>query len=217
MKNNWKDIELFVGWGGKGKNIVIDDVKLKPATAAQVQKTDCTQLVKNGGAESGDARYWYIKGAGNFGNVVVKGTGGANGSNKFFEHNGARTRPNMGMWQELDKSCMALNSKWKISSMFKYYDAAGNPVTCPNPGQMCPKWRVEVYNGSGAKLKGQILNNEKTKAGQWIANDWNPYEAIFTMTQEFFEREKIFMFILAPANHMYHVDDIKVEPYTESE
>ena len=116
------------------------------------------------------------------------------------------------MWQELDKSCMALNSKWKLSSMFKYFDAAGNAVVCANPGQMCPKWRIEGFNGSGAKLKGAIYNNEKTKAGQWKANDWNAYEATFTMTQEFFDRERIFIYILAPEKHSYHVDDIKVEP-----
>jgi len=211
MKNDWHNIELFVGWGGKNKNIVIDDVVIKPTTAAAAKKTDCNQLVKNGDAESGDARYWYIKGAGNFGKIEVN-DGGAGGSSKYFAHTGVRSKVNMGMWQELDKSCMALNSKWKLSSMFKYFDAAGNAVVCANPGQMCPKWRIEGFNGSGAKLKGAIYNNEKTKAGQWKANDWNAYEATFTMTQEFFDRERIFIYILAPEKHSYHVDDIKVEP-----
>jgi len=211
MKNNWYNIELFIGWGGKLKNIVIDDIVLKPTTAEKAKVPDCTQLVKNGDAEVGDARYWYIKGAGNFGKIEIN-NGGAGGSAKYFAHTGSRARVNMGMWQELDKSCMALNSKWKISSMFKYFDANGNAVVCPNPGRMCPKWRVEVFNGSGAQLKGAIYNNEKTKTGQWKANDWNAYEATFTMTQEFFDREKIFIYILAPENHSYHVDDIKVEP-----
>ena len=94
MKNDWHNIELFVGWGGKNKNIVIDDVVIKPTTAAAAKKTDCTQLVKNGDAESGDARYWYIKGAGNFGKIEVN-DGGAGGSSKYFAHTGVRSRVNM--------------------------------------------------------------------------------------------------------------------------
>lgn len=211
MKDNWESIELFIGWGGKNKNIVVDDIVLKPTTADEVVSADCTQLVKNGDAEVGDARWWYIKGAGNFGKIEVN-DGGASSSAKYFAHTGSRSRVNMGMWQELDKSCMALNSKWKISSMFKYFDANGNAVVCARPGQMCPKFRVEVFNGAGAQLTGTIYNNEKTLAGQWNANDWNAYEATFTMTQDFFDRERIFIYILAPENHSYHVDNIKVEP-----
>lgn len=207
----WPNIEVFLGLGGANRNIIADDITMKPTTAEAVKKPDCKQLVKNGDAEVGDARYWYIKGAGNFGTIETE-AGGAEGGAKYFAHTGTRTRVNMGMWQELDKSCMTLNSKWKISSLFKYFDAAGTPVVCPNPGQMCPKWRVEVYNGSGAGLKGKILNNEKTLTGQWKANDWNDYEATFTMTQEFFDREKLFIYILAPENHVYHVDNIRVEP-----
>jgi len=213
MLEDWHNIELFIGWGGKNKNIVIDDVKLTPTTAADSNKTDCTQLVKNGDAEPGDARYWYIKGRGSFGTINVW-TEGINdpGGNKFFEHSGTRTKANMGMWQELDKSCMAVNSKWTISSKFKYFDADGNAVVCKSPGQMCPKWRVEVYNGNGAKLIGKIYNNEVTLTGKWKADEWNEYGATFTMTQEFADRERLFIYILAPENHSYHVDDITVTP-----
>jgi len=144
MKEVWNGIELFVGWGGANKNIVIDDVLIKSSTAEAVKKTDCTQLVKNGDAERGDARYWYIKGAGNFGTIEVN-DGGAAGSSKYFAHTGTRSRVNMGMWQELDKSCMPLNSKWKISSMFKYFDEAGNPAICSSPKQICPKVRFSFY------------------------------------------------------------------------
>ena len=74
------------------------------------------------------------------------------------------------------------------------------------------KWRVEVFNGDGKNLYGATYDNEVTVAGQWNANDWNAYEATFTMNQEFFDRERIFIYMWAPVDHSYHVDNIRVEP-----
>ena len=72
------------------------------------------QLIKNS-----NTRYWYIKGERNFRTTEVN-DGGAGGNLKYFSHAGARSRVNMVLWQELNKSCMPLNSKWKIFSMLKY-------------------------------------------------------------------------------------------------
>jgi len=208
----WPAFEAFIGWARANVNVVIDDVSIKPADSNTYGITDCTQLVKNGDAEVGDARFWFIRGSGSYGTVVMA-NGGAGGSNFAFHHTGSRSRINMGMWQELDKSCMPLNSKWQITSNFKLFDASGTAVSCDKTlsggASACPMWRIEGYDGSGANIYGRNMMNKAD--GAWDVNGWNAYANTFSMDANFDGREKFFIYVFGvPVGYTYMVDDIAV-------
>jgi len=210
----WPALEAFIGWAQANVNVVIDSVSIKPANSNTYGILDCTQLVSNGDAEIGDARFWFIRGSGGYGTVNMV-TGGAGGSKFAFHHAGSRTKINMGMWQELDKTCMPLNSKWTITSNFKLFDASGNAVSCDKTvaggATACPMWRIEGYDGSGSNIYGSILKNNA--AGTWNANGWNAFQNSFTMDANFVAREKFFIYVYnVPVGYTYMVDDIAVKP-----
>ena len=208
----WRELETFIGWAQAGVNVVIDDISIKPADSNTYGITDCTQLVKNGDAEIGDSRFWYIRGAGSFGTIVME-SGGAGGSSYAFHHTGSRSRHNMGLWQEFDKSCMPLNSKWQVTSNFKIFDTNGNAVSCDKTvsggSTACPMWRIEGYNGSGSNIYGRVLMNKSAET--WDVNSWNAYTNTFTVDSNFASREKFFMYVFGvPSGYTYMVDDIAV-------
>jgi len=203
---SWPKLEVFFGWARAGIEIVIDDVSIKPL---QIDN-DCLQLVKNGDAEVGDARHWFLRGSGDYGTLSVE-PGGAGGSAYAFHHKGTRSRINQGIWQELDKSCMPLNSEWKIYSSFKFFDKDGTPTDCYNQNSAtCVKWRVESYNGDGKQIFGKYLDNDKIGKGEWVVGSWNDYESTFTISKQFDDRERIFIYVVAPIGYTYMVDNIRV-------
>merc|ERR1712232_1437153 len=170
---SWPKLEVFFGWARAGIDIVVDDVSIKPL---QIDN-DCLQLVKNGDAEVGDARHWFLRGSGDYGTISIE-SGGAGGSAYAFHHKGTRSRINQGIWQELDKSCMPLNSEWKIYSSFKFF--------------------------------GKHLDNDKIDKGEWVVDSWNDYESTFTISKQFDDRERIFIYVVAPIGYTYMVDNIRV-------
>merc|ERR1712232_221666 len=203
---SWPKLEVFFGWARAGIDIVVDDVSIKPL---QIDN-DCLQLVKNGDAEVGDARHWFLRGSGDYGTISIE-SGGAGGSAYAFHHKGTRSRINQGIWQELDKSCMPLNSEWKIYSSFKFFDKDGTPTDCYNQNSAtCVKWRVESYNGDGKQIFGKHLDNDKIDKGEWVVDSWNDYESTFTISKQFDDRERIFIYVVAPIGYTYMVDNIRV-------
>ena len=58
MMLTWPTMVVYVGWSGADLNIQIDDISIKPADENTYGILDCNQLVCNGDAEIGDARFW---------------------------------------------------------------------------------------------------------------------------------------------------------------
>ena len=54
----WPAMIVYIGLGGVTSNILIDDVSIKLADENTYSILDCNQLVRNGDAEIGDARFW---------------------------------------------------------------------------------------------------------------------------------------------------------------
>merc|ERR1712032_1158350 len=116
----------------------------------------CLSIVVNGDAETGDARYWYIKGDGDFGTVSMVSPG--RGDTGFaFRHHGMRTRNFHGMWQKLPKDCLKLNS-FRVVAYFRLFDPKGKEVSCNRKKKSGPS-RCPVFFFQG-HTPGQALYYE---------------------------------------------------------
>lgn len=204
---------FYKSWGGK--NIIVDSVSI-------VRKNDvigCDDLIENGSAENGDARGWYIKGAGNVGTISIQ----QEGSNYFFRHSGTRSQLFNGMMQKLDNSCLQTNSRWKISFKMKLKDASGQEIACDKTlggyvgdhKENCPEIYIQSLSSQGGGAKVTALTNEAPDE-KWIAGEWNPWEATFTMTKSHKALDETWMFIhKVKLGYSYDIDDIKMVEIVE--
>jgi parallel beta-helix repeat protein len=196
-----------------GVNIVIDNVSIKEITPP----TDaCLNLIKNGDAETGDARFWFIKGSGNVGEISMVQE--AN-NNWAFRHGGNRGNLFNGMMQQLDIQCIPVNSNWKISLKMKLYDANGNGVVCDkalggyigDDQENCPEIYIESRTLNGGTKITNLLNEHP--AAEWSATEWNEWEAVFTMSRAHRILQETFIFIhKVKLGYTYEFDDFKMEP-----
>ena len=53
-------IVFYIGWGRANMNLIVDDISIKPVDEDTYGVPTCTQLIRNGDAEIGDARFWYV-------------------------------------------------------------------------------------------------------------------------------------------------------------
>jgi len=127
----WPSIMIYIGWIGANLNIIIDEISIKLVDTNTYGLIDCDQLVRNGDAEIGDSRFWFIRGTGKgtYGEVVIV-DGDVENDSKYFYHKGLRTEMRHGLWQELEKSCMPVNTYWKISARMRLLDFNGNGMDC---------------------------------------------------------------------------------------
>jgi len=215
----WSAMVVYIGWVGAGLNIIIDEISITPVDKDTFGLLDCNQLVRNGDGEIGDSRFWYIRGTGtgSYGEVVIV-DGDAENDSKYFYHKGLRTEMRHGLWQELDMSCMPMNSHWTISARMRLLDINGNGKVCnkillggPSArGEYgCPMIRLEVYDGPGFNYHWEHLFNEVDAT--WNADGWNLFEHTFVMDNEIAARERLYIFIhgVMPSD-TYMVDDITV-------
>jgi len=209
----WNTMYAYIGWAAGNIDIVVDNISITPANEYTSGVTTCRQLIKNGDGEVEDARFWYINGVTDYGTITMVPDKGPTGSGEYsFYHTGQRDKIQNGMWQELNKSCMPLNSQWKLSAFFKLYDIDDNPISCdksqPVGGpKSCPIFRVKTYNGNGVNELSRNLKNQDLTP--WDSSEWNYYSYKLNMDAALFEREKIFIFVYGVLpGYKYMVDDI---------
>jgi len=213
------NLNYYVTKAWAGINIVVDDIAITPVAPAEVTTAQCTQLIKNGDAEIGDARDWYIKGSGNIGSIDMISPGAT--GNYAFYHHGTRSQLFNGMMQKLPRECMDVNSVWKISFKMRIVNADGNEVACDkslagyvgDTRENCPEVYIESKTRDGG-TKVTNLNNQHTDEF-WIVNQWNNFEVIFTMTNQHRILDETFIFIhKIKLGYGYKIDDFEMVPYT---
>lgn len=197
-----------------GINIIVDNVSIQ-----EITPTDpCLDLIKNGDAETGDARDWFIKGSGNVGQVEMISPGAS--GNYAIRHYGNRAQLFNGLMQKIDRQCMAVNSNWEISFKIKLFDQNGSGVVCDKSlggftgtgEENCPEVYIESRTQNGG-TKITSLTNEHP-APTWFANDWNEFKAVFTMLRSHRILDETFIFIhKIKIGYSYIIDDFKMVPY----
>lgn len=207
-------LEFYVARAWSGKNEVVDNVSIKPVTANTYGLRTCDQLIINGDAETGDARYWFIKGSGETGDLKLVSPG-ANGSKYAFHHYGTREKLFNGMWQKLDQDCMPVGSLWKITFNIKLLDPEGNEAMCDKTirhgAGVCPQAFVQSHLKGGGVVNSLPLKNVNTDA--WATGQWNAYEVTFKMEQKFLDGLETWWFIhQVKPGWTYMVDDISMVP-----
>lgn len=216
-------VELYVTNAAAGFNEVIDNVVIKRVSTSTFGLRTCSQqLIMNGNAAFGDARFWYVKGggpAGEYGTLDVIWMGNPNATPEerliqpryAFHHHGKRTQWWNGMWQKLDQNCMAVGSRWKISFGMKLLDPSGEQIWCDNSKTgSCPNVSIEsitIGKGSHPISLSNELNN------YWKIGKFNLFEATFEMTpvHKGFEETWFYITNVEPG-HGYIVENISMIP-----
>ena len=207
-----KQIEVFFGKNWPHKNIVVDSysVSLAPPNLLG-SPSRCDPLVVNGDAELGNARDWYIKGKEKYGTIEMVSPG-RGGSGYAFHHFGDRAAMYNGMWKKLNKSCISVG-RYKVTAYFKLFDSSGNEIGCDKSRRSgptrCPQLFFQAHTpGETVVHKGPSWNRAP---GGWNIGDWNKYESIFTLTQEFYDMYEIWFYVhnVLPGNG-YYFDDVSM-------
>jgi len=203
--DNWPSLYAYIGWTRDDVNLIVDDISIKPINTP----LDCTQLIQNGDAEVGDARYWFLRGSGQVDGVgdIEMVQPGAGGSSYAFHHSGLRKWANMGLWQELPKrDCIPLGSVWKLTAKFSILYYCEKKKEGGDRG--CPRFRVEAFDKYGANPINIKLHNQDKTPLDLSPGNWNNYMATFNMTEPFFSREKLEIYVIAAKKKNYYVDDV---------
>merc|ERR1711983_613525 len=206
----------YIGSARAGVNIVVDNMSIQ-----EVGYDYCSSnLILNGDAETGDARFWYIRGSKDLGTIEMVEPG-ADNTAYGFSHVGKRGNRNTGIWQELPKRCIGFNTRWEISAQFKIPYACSKPSGKENGGygngysnydgdngdSTCPIFRLEAYDKSGENLMDFYVQNQDES--EWIQNEWNTFRAFFTMNNpSFHARERLFIMAVVPVEQTYQIDSI---------
>jgi hypothetical protein len=207
-------LEMYVTKAIEGKNLAVDNVSVKPVSSGTFGLSTCSQLIINGDAEIGDARFWHIKGNGNFGDIEMISPGAT--GNYAFYHTGSRSHAYNGLRQELDQECMPVGSSWTISFKIKLFDTNNNGVDCDKEAyggpSVCPMVFVQSFSRDAGSLH-YTLPLRNASPGPWIPNDWNDYTATFVMTNHHKTKDTTEWFIhnVLPG-YTYQVDDISMVP-----
>jgi len=209
-------LTVFINRASAGTNIVVNSMDMFNATNTTYGIDTCpTNLVRNGDAELENTRSWYIKGSSNFGDITF--VPGANNSTNAFHHSG-RTAHYHGLWQYLDQDCMDVGSEWTVSADFQLFDDNGIATTCDPTTRFstenalaCPMFMFQSFTeGADLHQTAPLLN---TYNNPWATDDWNPYEASFTMTTEHKAKDSTWFFIHnVPSGYSYSIDNIEVVP-----
>lgn len=202
-----QNLELYVTKAAKDRNVIIDNVSLKPVNQDTFGVTSCNNLIRNGNADIGDSRFWRIKGNGDAGEIRVESPG-ASGKYAFL-HRGERKSNFNGMWQEIDQKCMYPDSAWKISFKMILLDSAGIETSCDKTqfrgDASCPNVMVESHTVDKG-LASTIVHNEAP--GHWESTGWNTFEGTFTVTSDHLAKDETSIFINnVPSSYGYKIDD----------
>lgn len=208
-----ESLDLYITKLQAGNNAIVDNVSMKAVDDLTNGVGSCLQLIRNGDAEIGDARFWLIKGNGDTGTIHAEFPGA---SGKYaFVHSGERQHASNGMWQDLDRSCLLPNSTWKISLKVILLDPSGVETSCDKTqisgDASCPTVIIESHTPD----KGIVTDNLRNEAaGHWESNDWNLFETTFTVSDDHLEKEETTIFINnIPSSYGYKIDDFTMTRY----
>lgn len=210
-------VEIYASGVRAGYNEVISNVVIKPVSTSTLGLRTCSKnLIVNGDAEIGDARFWYLKGggeAGSFGSLEVVSPGTSMNPNLrsryAFHHYGSRTHRWNGLWQQLDQNCMSINSIWKVSYQIKVFDPDGNEIFFSRlKEERRPGVAIELITYGEDK---EITNQDNAILDTWKIGDEgrNLFEQEFTMRSEHEDKDETWFHLTEIAlYHGYLIDNI---------
>jgi hypothetical protein len=194
-------LSLFVARAPLGADITLSNVAVKESTASW-----SSQCLKNGDFETGDHRFWVVRGSGP-GKGTLSITDGYN-STFALRHQG-KTARFRGVLQNLEPSCFAEKSTMVITAKFRYFDSSGNATECDKgykfAANACPVFEF-APNG---KAKGPMNNEDQSPM---VAGEWNTIKHTITIDDEFKQAPSVWLFVnQVPAGVTYDLDDIVLE------
>ena len=209
-------VSLFISRAPPEVDLAIDNVSVSPARDTSVGIMNCSHLIRNGDAEVGDHRFWFIRGQEGADSIDVVSPGHG-GSGYAFRHKGKREKRWRGMLQPLDSSCFLEGSTWKITAWFRYFsiEDGGSEVAIAcskanlNASDSCPVFELEFITSEGNSLStGPLLN---TAVGDLEKEGWNEIQHTFTVTPDVALQPfvKISINSVDPA-YNYELDDIQM-------
>mmetsp|Transcript_31537 Transcript_31537/g.46202 ORF Transcript_31537/g.46202 Transcript_31537/m.46202 type:complete len:661 (+) Transcript_31537:94-2076(+) len=213
-----------------GVDILLDYVYIEPMQDAQSvesfgMRTCETNLIANGDAETGDHRFWFIRGnGGEGGHIEVHHTE----RGYAFRHAGYRSERWRGMLQSLDATCITPHSTWRISAMFRYFVTNEHgidvPQVCDKSNPMapdsCPVFELQFVslkhtstdNGAGnMALNTGPMVNEDTE--EFVLGDWNRIVHTITVSEDMAMQSEVWLYVQSVAKGFnYELDDVEMLP-----
>jgi len=223
-------IAVIVARAPIAADILVDNIHINPAneyTVGVIQ--DCEDpslnLVANGNADTGDHRFWFIRGnGGEGGHIEVHHTE----RGYAFRHAGYRSERWRGMLQSLDATCITPHSTWQISAMFRYFVTNEHgidvPQVCDKSNPMapdsCPVFELQFVslkhtstdNGAGnMALNTGPMVNEDTE--EFVLGDWNRIVHTITVSEDMAMQSEVWLYVQSVAKGFnYELDDVEMLP-----
>jgi len=213
-------LSVFVARAPAHVDIVLDTISLKPITddaSNVVGVNDCSSLILNGDGETGDHRYWYIRGEGGTGGGTIQMGLGYHNVGYAFQHIGHRSDRWRGMLQKLNTDCLVTDSVWKITAVFRYFDEHGvYEVECdkydPKAKHSCPVFQVDFFTMGDIEFvtSGPMMNENRH---DFKVGGWNRLEHTLEVTAEMASYETAWIYINSvEPGFNYEIDDVKMIP-----
>lgn len=205
MSGQGSTIGLMVSRAPNTVDITVDNVALGLASGNEVGLSNCASPVVNGNAETGDHRYWFIRGHGNNGQITMD-SGYPTGSGYSFKHTGIRTEPRASIMQFMDGSCFTAGSTWDISFYWKVFDSTGTAVACDKSTIAAPNSCPSVTFIAGGTANSPIISNTDTSA--MLIGKWNAFTASYTVDSGLSGFPDFWIVLYVPTDLLYSVDNI---------
>ena len=192
-------LRVIIQDGPDDGQIVIDDISLVKTNPS------CTELIENGGAETGDARAWLRWRDG----VITVSPDGTDGQALVSTQRNGHWQ---GLTQEFDQRCMVEGTTYNVSGMMKLVNATtGEAHPCTTGSHWgdaaCPVIGVQANGDYGRKY----LNVYNTLDAAWVADAYNPYTSQFVISNEMANAHVVRLYIeRPPAGIDIYVDELTV-------
>lgn len=187
-----------------GISILVDKFQTK---FFEPSSYNCKQLIFKTNAEDGDVTGWKSNGGG----YVTTVEGGDAGSFKAFTYLGRQNFYD-GPKQTIPMECMNVGDTFEVSARFKFLDVFSNPFACDKNApwkddNFCLVMTVEC-NTSGNIKRDLIWNNY---GGEWIADEFNSFRGVLTVTNEMANSDGCFLFFQGPRGGInFNFDNVSV-------
>jgi len=172
-----------------------------------VDYNDCSVIVTNGDAESGDTSGWTPR----LGGYLSVRPEGADGTGHSFEHNG-RTSFIMGPKHALKTQCFVEGGRYAFDAKMKLLDENGNPFVCDKTHHWIDESSCPILSFQVETQEGKLwyyYGNQNTSP--WEAQIWNPFNTFFTITKEIAEATNAYFFVERPrAGITLIIDEIAI-------
>jgi len=145
---------------------------------------DCSVLIPNKNDELGITAPWYQHGSVEI--TIVNGGSDLSPYNPFASI--GRVQDYAGPSHMLDVHCLTLGAVYEFSAQFKLIDAFGAPFLCDNNApygteNSCPSFTLVLHHNNDINVP-TYLNFENIDDSEWVADDYNHFEAEFEVTEE---------------------------------